>query len=137
MSIPEDESRGAYGLNLLYSPPEPLVDLIFVHGLGGGSVKTWCKGGDRRLFWPQVWLQRETDLQNVRVHSFGYNADWKDTKETYLNIHDFGRSLFGDMSTSPHLRHDKDVGGVQVFSVGTLLTNLRPVLSLLDIPWGD
>lgn len=30
--------KGPLGLTLLYSPPEPLVDFIFVHGLGGGSV---------------------------------------------------------------------------------------------------
>ena len=105
----EDDSWGPYGLNLLYSPSEPLLDLIFVHGLRGGSIKTWCNGGDLRQFWPKTWLPREPSLQNVRIHSFGYNADWKNTKETCLDIHDFGRSLFGDMSTSPYLRHDKDV----------------------------
>jgi len=28
----DDELRGAFGLNLLYTPTEPIVDLIFVHG---------------------------------------------------------------------------------------------------------
>ena len=44
------DTWGPLGLNLLHSPPEPLIDFIFVHGLRGGSIKTWTKGGDPRLF---------------------------------------------------------------------------------------
>ncbi|KAK4113314.1 hypothetical protein N656DRAFT_844254 [Canariomyces notabilis] len=95
---------GPVGLNLLYSPPDPIVDLIFVHGLRGGSVKTWCKSDDLRLYWPQAWLPQDPDLQNARIHSFGYNSDWAETKETCLDLHDFGRSLLGEMVTSSELR---------------------------------
>ncbi|KAI0521378.1 hypothetical protein F5B22DRAFT_571235 [Xylaria bambusicola] len=104
----DEDLWGAYGLNLLYDPPDPLIDLIFVHGLRGGSTKTWCKGDDMRLFWPQAWLPREQDLQNARVHSFGYNADWADTKETKLDLHDFGRALLTEMNTSPFLRRSRE-----------------------------
>ncbi|KAH8678438.1 hypothetical protein BX600DRAFT_493699 [Xylariales sp. PMI_506] len=104
VSSVNEDTWGPYGLNLLYTPPDPLVDLIFVHGLRGGSVKTWCKGDDLSLFWPQAWLPRDPDLQNARIHSFGYNADWADTKETSLDLQDFGRSLFSEMRTSPALR---------------------------------
>lgn len=96
-------------MNLLYDPPDPLVDLIFVHGLRGGSIKTWCKGDDLKLFWPQAWLPREQGLQNARVHSFGYNADWADMKETALDLHDFGRALLAEMNTSPFLRRAREV----------------------------
>ncbi|KAL8409621.1 hypothetical protein RB594_007898 [Gaeumannomyces avenae] len=101
------DTWGPLGLNLLHSPPEPLIDFIFVHGLRGGSIKTWTKGGDPRLFWPQAWLPRDPDLQHVRIHSYGYNSDWGDNKHDFLDLDDFGRSLFGEMSTSPHLRRDK------------------------------
>ncbi|KAH9886626.1 hypothetical protein F4778DRAFT_758557 [Xylariomycetidae sp. FL2044] len=104
---PEEDTWASYGLNPLHAPPETLLDIIFVHGLRGGSIRTWCKGDDRRLFWPKSWLPRETDFQDVRFHSFGHNAEWADTKKTSLNIHDFGRSLLGEMITSPHLRHDR------------------------------
>ncbi|KLU89997.1 hypothetical protein MAPG_08964 [Magnaporthiopsis poae ATCC 64411] len=101
------DTWGPLGLNLLHSPPEPLIDFIFVHGLRGGSIKTWTKGGDPRLYWPQAWLPRDPDLQHVRIHSYGYQSDWGDSKQDFLDLDDFGRSLFGEMSTSPHLRRDK------------------------------
>jgi len=99
-----EETWGLHGLNLLYDPPGPLADLIFVHGLRGGSIKTWCKGDDLKLFWPQAWLPREQGLRHVRIHSFGYNADWADIRETTLDLHDFGRALLAEMNTSPSLR---------------------------------
>ena len=98
---------GPTGLHLLHSPPDPLVDFIFVHGLRGGSIKTWCKDEDLRLFWPQAWLPRDRDLRNVRIHAFGYDSDWGDTKETIHDLHDFGRSLLGEMNASPALRRGR------------------------------
>jgi hypothetical protein len=100
---------GPLGLKLLFSPPDPVVDLIFVHGLRGGSLKTWCKSGDVRLYWPQAWLPQDRDLKNARIHSFGYNSDWAETRETCLDLHDFGRSLLGEMVTSPELRKGSQV----------------------------
>lgn len=104
-----EDTWGGYGLNLLYEPPDSLVDLVFVHGLRGGSVKTWCKGDDLKRFWPQAWLPRERELQNARVHSFGYDADWANIKETALDLHDFGRALLTELNTSPLLRRDREV----------------------------
>ena len=34
------DTRGPLGLTLWHSPPELLVDLVFVHGLKGGSIKS-------------------------------------------------------------------------------------------------
>ncbi|PYH31863.1 uncharacterized protein BO87DRAFT_115249 [Aspergillus neoniger CBS 115656] len=40
--LPESEDfKGPLGLQLLRTVSEPLVDFIFIHGLGGGSRKTW------------------------------------------------------------------------------------------------
>ncbi|KAI0839441.1 NACHT and WD domain protein [Hypoxylon sp. FL0890] len=100
----EDGIRGPTGLKVLHSSPEPLVDLIFVHGLRGGSIKTWRKGNDPRMFWPQLWLPMEPGLRNVSIHSFGYDSDWASTKSSILNVHDFGQSLLEEMRNSPHLR---------------------------------
>ncbi|KAB5582350.1 hypothetical protein GE09DRAFT_264304 [Coniochaeta sp. 2T2.1] len=100
----DEGSRGPLGLRLLHSSPEPLVDLIFVHGLRGGSVKTWRKGNDPRLFWPQFWLPVEPGFRHVNIHSFGYDSDWASTKSSILNIHDFGQSLLEEMRNSSHLR---------------------------------
>ena len=95
--------RGPLGLNLLYSPAEPLIDFIFVHGLGGGSRKTWSKTNSVTHYWPQEWLPKDPAFKDVRVHSFGYDSDWVKGKENCLNIEHFGRSLLGELCTSPHL----------------------------------
>ncbi len=97
------DSNGPLGLNLLYSPSEPLIDFVFVHGLGGGSRKTWSKTSSVRHYWPQEWLPKDPAFKNVRVHSFGYNSDWLNGKDNCLNIHHFGKSLLGEISTSPYL----------------------------------
>jgi WD40 repeat protein/pimeloyl-ACP methyl ester carboxylesterase len=102
------EGRGPFGLTLLHSPIEPLVDFIFVHGLRGGSFKTWRKHDDVRYFWPQTWLPWDSDLSHVRISSFGYNSDWMEWKDSILNIHDFGRSLLGEITISPHLKRDSN-----------------------------
>ncbi|CZT03944.1 related to NACHT and WD domain protein [Rhynchosporium graminicola] len=98
------DPKGALGFDLLYAPAEPLVDFIFVHGLGGGSRKTWSKTASEKDFWPQKWLPEDRAFKNVRIHSFGYDSDWAKGKINFLNIRHFGKSLLGQMSTLPCLR---------------------------------
>lgn len=109
LSTATEAKWGPYGLNLLVNSDDPLLDIIFVHGLRGGSVKTWCKGDDRLNFWPEAWLPLEPEFRNIRIHSFGYDADFKDSKKTNLDLYEFGRSLFADMASSPDLRNEIDV----------------------------
>jgi len=106
----DDEIRGPIGLNLLYEPAEPIVDLIFVHGLGGGSRKTWSKSPDVDSFWPQEWLPRDVEFKHTRVHSFGYNSNWTEKGQSVLNMIDFAKSLLGAMKDCPHLRKTPQVG---------------------------
>lgn len=40
------------GLSLWYNPKQPLLNLVFIHGLGGSSLKTWSFGRQTRNFWP-------------------------------------------------------------------------------------
>ncbi|KAL2041613.1 hypothetical protein N7G274_005397 [Stereocaulon virgatum] len=42
-------------------------------------------------------------FKNVRVQNFGYDTDWAKGRDNYLNIHHIGKSLLGEMSTSPYL----------------------------------
>lgn len=100
----EDSSRGPLGLRLLHSAPQPLIDVVFVHGLRGGSTKTWRKGNDPRLSWPQHWLPMEPDLGHASIHSFGYESDWGSTSPSILNVHDFGRALYEEIKASPFIR---------------------------------
>lgn len=98
---------GPKGLSILHRPPEPLVDIIFVHGLRGGSIKTWQKGGDPQRFWPHLWLSVEPGFEHANIHSYGYDADI--TTGNGFNIHDFGRELLEEMRTNPHLTDDEEV----------------------------
>jgi hypothetical protein len=104
------EIRGALGLNTLWSPSEPLIEYIFVHGLGGGSRKTWSISEDPNTYWPKAWLSKDPAFKHARIHSFGYNANWTEAKESALNVHDFGQSLLDALWNSPHIRSDEDVG---------------------------
>ncbi|KAK4213973.1 WD40-repeat-containing domain protein [Rhypophila decipiens] len=128
-----EDGWGPTGLNLLHSPPDPLLDLVFVHGLRGGSIKTWCKNNDPQLYWPKAWLPKDPDLQNVRIHSFGYNSDWGESKETELDLHDFGRSLLAELTTSPELRKgDKTPIIVIGHSMGGLVMKKAYILARQD-----
>ena len=104
------DAKGPFGLNTLYNPSSPAItDLIFVHGLRGGSRSTWTKSGDPSLYWPQEWLPHDSDFQDVRIHSFGYDSDWD--KESILNLHDFAKSLLGSIQDCPLIPHGSDVSG--------------------------
>ena len=96
--------KGPLGLNLLHSVPEPLVDFIFIHGLGGGSRKTWSKSPDPYHYWPKEWLSRDPEFSCARVHSFGYKADWAERSPSFLNTHDFSLALLGEIQCSPEIR---------------------------------
>ena len=92
-----EQINGLLGLNLLYDPSEPLIDFIFVHGLRGGSRKTWSKSADPAHFWPKQWLPTESKFKNVRIFSYGYNSDWGAKQGSAATIHDFGQALLGDI----------------------------------------
>lgn len=98
-----DSAKGNYGLTTLYTPSgqEPVADLIFVHGLNGGSQSTWTKG-DESTFWPKAWLPRDDAFKTARIHTFGYHSGL--SKESVLNIQDFARSFLGAISDAPSIQ---------------------------------
>ena len=83
------------GLTVVHEPDsDPSVDIIFVHGLGGTSVKTWSRNRDTKLFWPGHWLPSEPGFHSARILSFGYNAHFAaQGKPNVLNITDFAIDL--------------------------------------------
>ncbi|PGH13280.1 hypothetical protein AJ80_06390 [Polytolypa hystricis UAMH7299] len=90
------ENRNPFGLNVLHEPAEPYVDFIFVHGLGGGSFKTWSFSENPDNFWPRKWLPHENGFEHVRIQSYGYNSLW-DCKGAVTRIHDFGQRLLTEI----------------------------------------
>lgn len=106
----EGQETDSLGLHTLYDPTpnSTIADIIFIHGLGGHSRKTWSSSSTPRSFWPQDWLPTEPGFENVRIHSFGYKADWgkKWQQQSILNIHDFAESLIGGLRNHPSIRRD-------------------------------
>ena len=95
-----EDGKGPFGLNTLFDPDTPAIaDLVFVHGLGGGSKSTWTKSNDASLYWPREWLPQDPGFQDVRIHSFGYNSNWGD--ESILNVHDFSKALLWSIQDCP------------------------------------
>jgi hypothetical protein len=84
-----------------------VADLVFVHGLNGGSFSTWSKGGDPDCYWPRQWLPCEDGFQDVRIHTFGYPA--AATRESVLNIRDMAQSLLAALHDSPLMNDGKKV----------------------------
>lgn len=82
----------------------PVADIVFIHGLGGGSRKTWSFSPDCSHYWPQSWLPADQEFSDVRIHTFGYKADWGERRQSVLDIHDFAQSLLGTLRNHHGIR---------------------------------
>jgi hypothetical protein len=108
-SVPDKE-----GLSLVHDCDHPIADLIFVHGLGGSSKKTWSFERDVRNFWPP-WLGLEVGFSSARIFTFGYNAHFI-KESTSLSILDFAKNLLFQARTYAH-DHKEDyipIGSVRL-----------------------
>lgn len=95
-------TKGPFGLTTVFHPPKAgdlLAHVVFVHGLGGGSEHTWTKDD---VFWPRDLLPMQDPFQNVAIHSFGFDSDFK--KSSTLNINDFSKSLLNSTLNNPSVR---------------------------------
>ncbi|OIW35515.1 hypothetical protein CONLIGDRAFT_62144 [Coniochaeta ligniaria NRRL 30616] len=95
------------GLSVVHSAPEPLADLIFVHGLGGTSTRTWSWQRDPEHFWPS-WLEDDAELCHTRVFTFGYTADFFG-QSTSSSILDFARQLLFQLKTYSDAQRPRDM----------------------------
>lgn len=71
LTPPRDATSGSdsddpLGLTLIHDGSDVGADIIFVHGLGGSSVKTWSWERNVDLFWLE-WLRHEEGLSGCRV----------------------------------------------------------------------
>ena len=106
--VQHDSPKGPLGLTTLSRPdPEVVVavDLIFVHGLNGGSQSTWSHMNRKSYYWPKEWLPTDEDFGGVRIHAFGYPSSVN--RESVLNVRDFGWMLLAAIRDSPIIKHDK------------------------------
>ena len=108
------------GLSVVHKPSSPaLLDMIFVHGLGGASRRSWSKHQDPGLFWPQQWLPLEPDICDARIMTYGYNASFRSGGPQNTNLADFAKGLLFEM------RYGKDASGVDL-KIGQVRTLLHP-----------
>ncbi|KAL8372919.1 hypothetical protein RB599_000237 [Gaeumannomyces hyphopodioides] len=96
-----EPTKGPLGLTSLHLPEtdRAIADIVFVHGLNGGSYSTWTYDGDPAKFWPKQWLALDDLFQGARIHTFGYESSI--SKESILNIDDFARALVYSLCDCP------------------------------------
>ncbi|KAL8347465.1 hypothetical protein RB601_003101 [Gaeumannomyces tritici] len=132
-----EDPKGPLGLNLLHEPPDPRVDLVFVHGLGGGSRKTWSKTASQSHYWPQEWLPQDPAFGSVRIHSYGYDSDYLRGNKDCLNVHLFGKSFLGALGTSPALLNSRTRIILVGHSMGSLVIKKAYILARQDAAYRD
>ena len=64
------------GFKVLYEPtvPEDIVNLVLVHELAGSAIRTWTHSKSN-TFWPGLIHQDSARFSNLRIATFGYEAD--------------------------------------------------------------
>jgi hypothetical protein len=127
LSSQEGVSKDPLGLTVIHEPDTPpLLDIIFVHGLGGTSRTTWAKQGDLDYFWPQKWLPFEPGIRSARLLSFGYNFDYAATWSAPMtSITDVAKDLLYSMkfAKDEYLKELKlgEVGAIYLITYKSLI----------------
>ena len=133
----------SFGLKVLYEPragnasvtqsstPErtKTVSIVFVHGLGGSARDTWTHA-ESKTFWPLL-LHEEDGLDNIRILTFGYDADFGNVMKpkNVLEIAGFAKQLLEGLDL--HYHKYGDVGSL------CYATEIRHLLYLLRTVWVD
>ena len=97
------------------------MDIIFIHGLGGTSRRTWSKNEDPELFWPLKFLPLEPDVCLARVLTFGYNASIRTAGNVSTTVLDFAKDLLFDLKYAKDEQKEAlDIGNVSKFRMQDL-----------------
>ena len=132
---------GPLGLNIVYTPENGhKVDIVFVHGLGGTSRRTWSKNEDPELFWPMKFLPFEPDFYLTRIFTFGYNANFRTAGNVSTSVLDFAKDLLFDLKyAKDEQKKELNIGNVseaQTLEVERELTLARGAASVCSPQYG-
>lgn len=117
---------GPLGLNIIYTPRNGhKADIVFIHGLGGTSRRTWSKNEDSELFWPLKFLPLEPDICLTRILTFGYNANFRTAGNVSTSVLDFAKDLLFDLKyAKDEQKEDLGIGNVSKTQESGPLTGL-------------
>lgn len=106
--------HGPLGLNIIHAPKNGHeADIVFIHGLGGASRRTWSKNEDPDLFWPMKFLPSEPNVCLTRILTFGYNANFRTAGNVSTSILDFAKDLLFDLKYGrDKQKEDLNIGNV-------------------------
>lgn len=112
------------GLKIIYRPPgDRGVDIVFVHGLGGSSRATWSKDHNPEFFWPLKFLPFEPDINEARILTFGYNANFRrGSGKNRMSVLDFAKDLLYDLKYAK----DESVPELEDLRMGEASTSRLP-----------
>ncbi|KAI9823617.1 MAG: hypothetical protein M1832_002398 [Thelocarpon impressellum] len=88
-----------FAVHLLHeqkAPPDALVDIIAVHGLGGRLYDTWTDEASGKL-WLKHFLPDQMQNAKARIMTFGYDADLR--SRNVLDIMGFAENLLAGLRT--------------------------------------
>lgn len=100
------ELESPFRLIEVYSPDNPRVDIVFVHGLNGHPKETWTSK-DTGVFWPVDLLPKFLDSEGARILSYGYNANVAAFTDGVSKdkIHNHAETLASTLAANRSLRH--------------------------------
>ncbi|KAK8221614.1 hypothetical protein IWZ01DRAFT_557534 [Phyllosticta capitalensis] len=98
--VPDIKEKGIIVLH--DDGPDSIVDICFVHGLGGHPTKTWSRGD---CCWPKDLLPNTISNDNrikIRVLSYGYNAQPVKLSggSSYGHVQVFAQILMDELGSS-------------------------------------
>jgi hypothetical protein len=104
----EEDTPDNIGLEVLVLPPDPLIDIIFVHGFWGGARKSWSKSANPANFWPKEWLRKDPEFKHARISSYGYAGDFYHQDGPH-DLSKVGTSLFHELKSSSYINDNRMV----------------------------
>lgn len=109
------------GLKILHEPKvtSKVVDVIFIHGLGGSARETWTHPSSG-IFWPDL-LHENEKFANARISTFGYDANFDNifAANSVLDISDFSKQLLDALDL-----HYDQYGDVSIYVSEVLLNQV-------------